>query len=226
MSAYWRAARDSYTWRRVLITQGLGLLLAYLMTLDWGYYGEFIHHVSLHYVTMSVYLLLLLPAAFCADEAVARGVRPMIVYPVLLIVVNQVLATAVAGGMQWIYLTIYALPWPSKTWGFTQASGHFSVACSLGLLIFMNGRAAERMLEGVRGAELRRVQLDQQLVESRLATAEAQIDPRMLFGALAQIKRGFEESRPEAEKELNDLIQTLRIALARASAAATEAHDP
>jgi sensor histidine kinase YesM len=71
------------------------------------------------------------------------------------------------------------------------------------------------MLEGVRGAELRRVQLDQQLVESRLATAEAQIDPQMLFSALAQIKRGLEQGTPEAEVKLNQLIQTLRTALTR-----------
>jgi sensor histidine kinase YesM len=90
----------------------------------------------------------------------------------------------------------------------------------------MNGRAAERMLEGVRSAELRRVKLDRQLVESRLATAEAQIDPQMLFGALAQIKHGLEESQPEAEKQLNDLIQTLRSALARTSAATIETQEP
>jgi hypothetical protein len=169
-----------------------------------------------------VYVFLLLPVAFCADEAVVRGARPILTYVILLVVVNQALAVAVAGALQWIYVTIYAIPWPPKTWGFTDASVHFSVPCSLGLLIFMNGRAAERMLEGVRGAELRRVQLDQQLVESRLATAEAQIDPKVLFGALAQIKQGLEHSQPDAEKALNDLIQTLRTALARTRTATTD----
>lgn len=215
MNPYLRAARNSYTWRRVLCTQALAFLVAFLMSRDWGYYGEYIHHVSIHYVTMSVYVLLLLPVAFCADEAVARGARPIVTNVILLVVVNQILAATVAAALQWIYVKIYAIPWPPKTWGFTEASGHFSVPCSLGLLIFMNGRAAERMLEGVRGAELRRVQLDRQLVESRLATAEAQIDPKMLFGALAQIKRGLEDSRPNAEKDLDNLIQTLRTALAR-----------
>jgi sensor histidine kinase YesM len=225
MNPYLLAAWNSYTWRRVLFTQFLGLIVAYLTSLDWGYYGEYIHHVSIHYVTMSVYIFLLLPVAFCADEAVARGARPIVTYAILLVVVNQLLAAAVAGAMQWIYVTIYAIPWPPSTWGFTVAGGHFSVPCSLGLLIFMNGRAAERMLEGVRAAELRRVQLDQQLVESRLATAEAQIDPKMLFGALAQIKRGLEDSRPNAEKDLDNLIQTLRSALARTRDATTDGSE-
>jgi hypothetical protein len=225
MNPYLRAAWKSYTWRRVLFTQGIGFLVDYLMALDWGYYGEYIHHVSIHFVTMSVYVFLLLPVAFCADEAVARGARPIVIYAILLVVVNQVLAAVVAGALQWVYVTIYAIPWPPKTWGFTDASGHFTVPTSLGLLIFMNGRAAERMLEGVRGAELRRVQLDQQLVESRLAVTEAQIDPKMLFGVLAQVKQGLEDSQPDAEKKLNDLIQTLRTALARTREVTTEGNE-
>jgi hypothetical protein len=226
MNPYLRAAWRSYTWRRVLFTQFLGLCIAYLTTLDWGWYGEYIHHHSIHFVTMSVYLFLLLPVAFCADEAIARGARPIVTYAILLIVVNQALADVVAGAMQWIYVTIYSIPWPPLTWGFTEAGGHFSVPCSLGLLVFMNGRAAERMLEGVRGAELRRVQLDRQLVESRLATAEAQIDPQMLFGELSQIKQGLEAAQPDAEKRLNELIRTLRNALARTQAATSERQDP
>jgi hypothetical protein len=215
VNPYLRAAWSSYTWRRVSFTQFIGLVVAYLTSLDWGYFGEHIRHLSIHYVTLSVYVFLLLPVAFCADEAVVRGARPIVTYAILLVVVNQLLAAAVAGALQWIYITIYAIPWPPNTWGFTEASVHFSFPCSLGLLIFMNGRAAERMLEGIRGTELRRAQLDQQLVESRLAAAEAQIDPKMLFDALAQIKRGLEDSRPNAEKDLDNLTQTLRTALAR-----------
>jgi hypothetical protein len=226
MKPYLRAAWNSFTWHRVLLTQVGGLAVAYLMSLDWGYFGQSIGHVSIHFVTMSAYAFLLLPVAFIADEAIARGVRPIVVYVVLLVFVNQALAAALCAAMQWIYTQVFAITWPSKFWGFTDASGHFSVPSSLGLLIFLNGRATERMLEGVRGAELRRVKLDQQLVESRLATAEAQIDPQMLFGELAEIKRGLENSQPDAEKRLNDLIQTLRTALARTRAVTTEGNEP
>jgi nitrate reductase NapE component len=225
MNPYLRAAMNSYTWRRVLFTQALALLIGFLMAMDWGYYGEYIHHTSIHFVTMGVYVLLLLPVAYCTDEALARGARPSLTYVFLLVVVNPVLAVAVAGGMQFIYLLIYALPWPPQRWGFTGASIHFSVPCSLGLLVFLNGRAAERMLEGIRGAELRRVQLDQQLVESRLATAEAQMDPQMLFRTLAHIKQGLQNSRPDAEKDLDELIQKLRTALARTRAVPAEEHE-
>ncbi len=226
MNPYLHAGWNSFTWRRVLLTQAAGLAVALLMALDWGYYGKSIGHTSMHFVTMSVYVLLLLPVAYCADEAIVRGARPLVTYAILLVFVNQALAALVAAATLWLYCAFFAVPWPARIWGFTEASGHFSVPCSFGLLIFLNGRAAERTLEGVRSAELRRVKLDQQLVDSRLATAEAQIDPQMLFGELVQIKQGYEAAQPGAENKLSELIQTLRTALARTCAAATDGNEP
>jgi len=209
-----RAVWSGMTWRRILLAQALGQVAAILATVEWGYFGEGIHHTSLHFVFMSGYVFFLLPLALLADEAIRRGAPPRYVYPALLLI-NPLIACAVAGAALWVYCALWSLPWPAQRWGFTEAGLHLSVYCALGLLVFMNRRAADRMLEGVRGAELRRVQLDQQLVESRLATAEAQIDPQMLFSALAQIKRGLEQGTPEAEEKLNQLIQTLRTALTR-----------
>ena len=228
MMPYLRAALSSFTWRRVLLTQALGQIVAFIMTLDWGAFGEselLGGHPSLHFVTMSIYVFILVPTAFCAEEAITRGARPLLVYAVLLVLINQLIATSVCAAMLWVYSVIFAFPWPARRWYFTYASGHFSLPASLGLLVFMNRRTVDRMLEGVRSAELRRVKIDQQLVESRLATAEAQIDPQMLFSALAQIKRDFNDSHPDAEKELDELIQTLRTALARTAAVSSEANS-
>jgi len=71
------------------------------------------------------------------------------------------------------------------------------------------------MLENFRNTELRRVQLERQLVDSRLATQEAQIDPAMLFDRLAHVKTGLEHGSEGAEEQLNELIQTLRTSLKR-----------
>jgi hypothetical protein len=209
-----RAIWSGMTWRRVLLAQALGQTAAFLVTFEWGYFGEAIRHTSIHFVSMGVYVFLLVPLALGADEAIRLGAPPRYVYPAVLLI-NPLIACAVAGAALWVYCVLWSLPWPAQRWGFTEAGLHMSVYCSLGLLVFMNRRTADRMLEGVRGAELRRVQLDQQLVESRLATAEAQIDPQMLFSALAQIKLGLEQGTPEAEEKLNQLIQTLRTALTR-----------
>ena len=216
--SYLQAAWSGITWRRVLIIQALGQTVAFLATFEWGYFGEYLGHRSEHFVSMGVYLLALLPVALAADEAVRRGARPHYVYPAMLLA-NAVIACAAAGATQGLYCALWSLPWPTQEWGFTDAGLHMSVYCALGLVVFINRRIADRTLEVVRGAELRRVQLDRQLIESRLATAEAQIDPRTLLGSLAVVKRGFEMADPEAEKKLNDLIQTLRTALARTAAA-------
>jgi hypothetical protein len=215
---YLRAVWKGITWRRVLIVQTLGQTAAFLASFEWGFFGDYIGHPSAHFASMGLYLLMLLPLALAADEAIRRGARARYVYSGLL-VGNAIIACAAAGATQALYCTWWTVPWPAKKWGFTEAGLHMSVYSALGLVAFINRRITDRTLEFVRGAELRRVQLDRQLIESRLATAEAQIDPQMLFGALARIKHGFEAGDPEAERNLNELIQTLRTALARTATA-------
>jgi sensor histidine kinase YesM len=119
---------------------------------------------------------------------------------------------------QQLYLSIFGLPLatPNLLWRTTIAGGFFmDVYVAFGVLVFTNQRTADRMLERFRSSELRRAQLERQLVESRLATAEAQIDPAMLFDALGAIKLGYMRGEERAEAQLNELIQTLRTALAR-----------
>jgi hypothetical protein len=196
-----------------------------IMSLEWGFFGASMGHISLQFVCMGLYVLCLLPVAFIADDLVRRDAPALLVYPGLLLV-NLVLGCAVAFFTCRAYTLWYRIVLSNDykgRWLFIGAGIHMSVYCSLGLLAFMNQRAADRVLEGVRRAELRRVRLDQQLVESRLATAEAQIDPKMLLGALGEIKRGFEGRAPDAEQNLNALIQSLRDALART--AAVSHHD-
>jgi sensor histidine kinase YesM len=80
----------------------------------------------------------------------------------------------------------------------------------IGLLAFYNHRSVERILQNVRTAELKRVRLERQLVESRLATAQAHIDPRALFESLARIRNLYASSQPQADRELENLIEKLR----------------
>jgi LytS/YehU family sensor histidine kinase len=71
---------------------------------------------------------------------------------------------------------------------------------------------------------LSRVRLEQQLIESRLATAEAQIDPRMLFEALREIRSSLARAEPQADTQLDRLIRRLRNALARTVVAGESGH--
>jgi hypothetical protein len=212
-----RAVWSGITWRRVGLVLALGQLDPLQWPLAFLYPGVPFGKAHLEFAAAGIYSLLLLPVALYADEAMRRGARPRYVYPAVLLI-NPILACMVAGLVLWSYCYWYAVPLPEQRWGFIVAGIDFSVFGALGLLAFFYRRAAERIVENLRGAELRRVELDRQLVDSRLATAEAQVDPKMLFGALAQVKCSLEVGVPEAEGNLDELIQTLRAALTRATA--------
>jgi hypothetical protein len=78
------------------------------------------------------------------------------------------------------------------------------------MLAYVNRRSAQRILEGVRQAELRRVQIEQRLTESRLATAQAQIDPHILSSSLTQVRDLYKQGSPDADLELDALIRRLQ----------------
>jgi hypothetical protein len=212
-----RATWQAITWRRLMILQALGQLAIYLESREQHLFGTWMGHPSAGYVSMALSVFLLVPIALLSDEAVKRGAKPKIAYPiaVTLTVPVAIVATALT---QHVYLSVFGLPpgTPNLFWQSSiEASVHMYIYGAFGMLVFMNQRTADRMLENFRNSELRRAQLERQLVESRLATAEAQIDPTMLFEQLAEIRLGFKSGGERAEVQLTELIQTLRTALTR-----------
>jgi hypothetical protein len=212
-----RAAWQAITWRNMLILQLLGQLTVYVDSREEPVIGSWMGHPSVGYVSMALSVMLVVPVALLADQAVRRGAAPWFSYSIAVAstVPVTLLATSVT---QQVYLSIFGLPLevPNLLWRSTIAGGFFmDVYVAFGVLVFTNQRTADRILEHFRNSELERAQLERQLVESRLATAEAQIDPTMLFNQLAEIKLGYAGGEDRAEAQLNELIQTLRTALAR-----------
>jgi hypothetical protein len=212
-----RATWLGITWRNLLILQALGQLVIYLESREQSLFGTWMGHPSAGYVSMALSMFLLVPIALLSDEAVKRGTAPKFAYPIAVSLTVPVafLATTLT---QHVYLSVFGLPLekPNLFWHSSiEASVHMYIYGAFGMLVFMNQRTADRMLENFRNSELRRAQLERQLVESRLATAEAQIDPTMLFDQLAEIRLGFKSGGDHAEVQLTELIQTLRTALTR-----------
>jgi hypothetical protein len=224
-----RAIWQAITWRNILMLQALGQLAIYLESREQSLFGTWMGHSSEAYVSMALNVFFVIPIALLSDEAVKRGVSPRLAYPIAVISTLPVafIATTVT---QQVYLSIFGLPAekPNLFWQSSiETSVHMYIYGAFAMLVFMNQRAADRLLLNFRNGELRRVQLERQLVESRLATAEAQIDPTMLFNQLADIKLGFVHGEDRAEEQLNALIQTLRAALARTvSAHESDANAP
>jgi hypothetical protein len=93
------------------------------------------------------------------------------------------------------------------------------------MLAYHNRRRATQILEGIRAAELKHVELERRLIESRLATAQAAIDPGALFASLASIRNLYATSAPSADRELDRLIEDLRD-MRVASGVAPAMRDP
>ena len=205
------------TWRRILLTQAIVALAVTVESHEYHLLGTWMGHPSLQYVAMSVSAFALLAMTLYADERVNRGARARLVYPITVILAFP-LTFIITGTVQQIYYVLLRLPQAvaqAHRWVFISTAEDIAVICAFGMVIYMNRRSAERMLERVQAAELKRVQLEGQLIESRLATAEAQVDPQMLFSALAEIRDGFRSSLPNADVKLDELVQHLRGALAR-----------
>jgi hypothetical protein len=208
------------TWRRILLTQAVAALAVLVGSFEGPLLGAWMGHPSLQYVAMSVSALFLLPVTLYADEFVNRGAGARLVYP-LTIFLAFPLAFVVTGAIEEIYYAVLRLPRAAAEahrWVFISSAENIALICSFGMVIYMNRRTTERMLERVQAAELKRAQLEGRLIDSRLAMAEAQVDPQMLFSALAEIRDGFSRSLPNAGAKLDELVQHLRSAMARTAA--------
>jgi hypothetical protein len=74
-------------------------------------------------------------------------------------------------------------------------------------------RRRTRMLSALRSAELARANSQQRLVQARLASLEARVDPDHLYTTLSRVERLYEEQPPAADLLLDELIVSLRNGL-------------
>lgn len=223
MIAFIRSALRPVRWRTFAALQVVGQGAILVESTEEVLFGTWFGHPSLHYVAMAVNVVVLLAVALSADVLVTRGMRARSAYTVA-VVATWPVAFVSTCATQWLYLKAFPLPpgVPNLYWKAAfLTSNHMCIYGVFALLVYFNQRMADRVLENFRAAELRRVTLAQQLAASRLAAAEAQIDPRRLFDELARIRREFADDEPGAEDRLNELIQSLRAATAR-----TKQDDP
>jgi hypothetical protein len=80
--------------------------------------------------------------------------------PILTVTVNLLPQAALKRVLVLLGLALVMWGW-CTAWRSSPGGAHMSIYGTLGFLVFMNQRTSDRMLEGVRHAELKRVQLDQ-----------------------------------------------------------------
>jgi len=217
MIAFTRSALRPLRWRHFFAMQVLGQFAILIQSTGDVLFGTWLGHPSLHYASMALNVALLVPLGLFADEVVTRGARPRYAYTAAVLATYPV-ALLSTSATQWLYLQVFPLA-PGKPNLFWRAafetSTNLYIYGGFVMLVYFNQRMADRILENFRATELHRVKLEQQLIDSRVAATEAQIDPHRLFDDLARIRSEFAADSPGAEDSLNLLIHSLRAALAR-----------
>ncbi|HTV49794.1 MAG TPA: hypothetical protein VME21_01330 [Steroidobacteraceae bacterium] len=157
-----------------------------------------------------VALLVMLSALAC-DEAVRRGARVWRAF-----IAAMLCASALNVLAQWVLNATFGVnDQPRGLLGGMNA--FFSVGAEWGtaVLVYVNRRSAQRLLARLRTGELERLQAERRLVSSRLAAAEARIDPAVVLRQLAEARNLYAVGGSGADEQLDHLIAQLRQSVAR-----------
>ena len=168
-------------------------------------------------MTLALIAIKSLLIILAADEAVKRGarLRHVNILATLSLLFGNLLIADIA---QQYFAVEFAKPPapPTLRWiSIIPFALNQSLWGVLALFVYLNRHIAERMLQGVQEAESQRVRQETELVESRLAAARAQVDPKLLFVDLAEIRDRLKIDTADADERLDALIHRLRSALAR-----------
>ena len=210
------AVLRAITWKALAVTQALGLAAALLVYLQVP--PQQPHQLGRLLLSRAVGAFFLMVAALAADEAISRGRRFWRVCAVALL-----LSTAVATVVQqylrlWLGITVADLDTPPLE-SMLRVGLMIGTFGGIALLAYLNRQSALRMLAGVRGAELDRIEVERRLIYSRLATAHAQLDPATVLEQLRQIRTLYRGTGAAADHKLEALIQDLRSSVAHSVAA-------
>jgi hypothetical protein len=217
-----RAVMAAMTWRACLVASLLGLCVQASRHL------KFLNTAPPNYVLSGLIItqlgsLCVLLALLAGDEAVRRGSSAWFAYTASLLTASIVTAFGQWYIRGWFHLfTVVNRPGVPLRVQYTMI---IFVACDVlmfggfAMLAYVNRRSAQRILEGVRGAELKRVQIERRLTESRLAMAQAQIDPQLLTRSLTKVRDLYKKGAPDADLQLDALIQRLQATVTGSAAA-------
>jgi hypothetical protein len=213
VAGFVRAVGASMTWRAFVVANLLGLCVQASREL------KFFNNAPPNYMLSGLIItqlgsLCVLLAVLAGDEAVRRGSSAWFAYTAAVLTASIVTAFGQWYIRGWFHLyTVVNQPGVPIRVQYTMI---IFVACDVlmfggfAVLAYVNRRSAQRILEGVRSAELKRVQIERRLTESRLATAQAQIDPHTLTRSLTEVRDLYKLASPDADLELDALIQRLQ----------------
>lgn len=209
------AVQRAVTWRAIALTQSLGLLYALILWLLERAPHSRGYPLFLLVQEGTIALCAML-AALAGDEAVRRGWRVWRAFVVVTLGASLAAALAQLGLDAGLGITDPFAGLPRCLLTFFAVGTHWGTV----LMVYLNRQSAQRVLAGVRAGELARLRAEQQLIASRLAATETQLDPPAIRERLQQLRDLYAAGRLRADAELERLIIELRQRAAHATAAA------
>jgi hypothetical protein len=218
---FWQAVARRVTWQNIMVAQAFGQVETVSSYLGFPGSGVPPHALQTSVIIDSVAALLILIAAIATDEAVRRGARLSRAYPIALLAASLCAAVAQWHVRLWLGIVDFlpdSGPVVSRIFG---AAIDVATVGGLAMMVYIQHQSSQRLLHGIRLAELERVQGERRLIEARLAATYAQVDTGSALQTLAAIRNQYATARPEAESTLDAFIQDLRASVVRSEVAAT-----
>lgn len=208
-----RSVIRGLTWRRVAITESIGLFLILMRYLEAGGALAPADGPVLAAEFLSIVPVLILLAALCADQCVLRGRGALSSYSVCLIVAvcgGTVVQYALQAWIRFHLVTHPAAPILHLWNRFAYDVIDGLIVGLVGMFVFHSRRSVVRILNRLRTAELSRVQLEQSLIESRLAAAQTQMDSSAMLASLREIGDLYRTAPEEADARFDGFVESLQ----------------
>jgi histidine kinase len=156
---------------------------------------------------------------FVADELAVDVHRSVPIYGIA-VVAGSVIGTLA----QWQIHRWLDLPWRNEVPGVAPELGRMQPAVvfleyliwgAIIVWIYVNRRGALRAAARMNAAQVQRAELSRRTLQARLATLQAQVEPRFLLETLARVSERYEQDPAKGSEMLGRLIVYLRAALPR-----------
>ena len=202
-----------------------GVFWLVTMLVEWRYVSRFRgwRGAAVDFVDLELASLWLLLAVAIADAAVAHGAGRRTAYVMAAlagIAVSQIFSGTVIEALDNAIIGP-TLPLNESATLVTMriyVTTHWLLFVGTGVFLYAQWRAAHRMQEHLRAAELDRVRKSRLALESRLQALQARVEPEFLFRTLSHVRDLYDRdvvlgSPARASKMLDDLIAYLRAAM-------------
>jgi hypothetical protein len=220
--SYLRAVAAQLTWRRLLLAQVLALaqglystLSVYINLVPGRDFGALTHFAAAGILINEIGINCVVFATLCAYVAVRRGANGWWVYPVALLV-----ASGFGGFAQWpardafhmrVTMDDYDPQHPFRRYGHMLVVGsQFLLTGACFLLVYTNRAREVECILLTHAAQLRRARIESELAQSEFITIQTRLDPEQIHLDLQRLRDLYAHRSPEAESELDALVQSLR----------------